>query len=108
MRSPLVVSILGGMLVVADVPLAAQQPTAPTFAPPVKLLAGTKGLGENRMFPSPALHDIDGDGLADLVIGDLRGRLTVALRQRGSGVPKFAAETKVLANDGSELDFANW
>jgi hypothetical protein len=51
---------------------------------------------------------MDGDGLADLVIGDLRGRLTVALRQRGAGAPKFAAETKVLANDGSELDFANW
>jgi len=107
MRSSLVVSLLGGMLVVAA-PLTAQQPTAPTFAPPVKLMAGGKGLGENRLFPSPVLHDMNGDGLADLVIGDLRGRLTVALRQPGAGAPKFAAETKVMANDGSELDFANW
>lgn len=106
MRSPLVVSLLGGMLVVA--PLTAQQPTTPTFAPPVKLMAGSKGLGENRLFPSPALHDMNGDGLADLVIGDLRGRLTVALRQPGAGAPKFAAEAKVMANDGAELDFANW
>jgi hypothetical protein len=102
MRSPLVALFL----LAAQLP--AQQPTAPTFAPPVKLLAGGNGLGENRLFPSPALHDINGDGLADLVIGDLRGRLTVALRQRGAGAPKFAAETKVMANDGGELDFANW
>ena len=107
MRSPLVAPFALGLLAVAA-QLTAQTATAPTFAPPVKLLAGGKGLGENRLFPSPALHDIDGDGLADLVIGDLRGRLTVALRQRGAGAPKFAAETKVLANDGSELDFANW
>lgn len=106
MRPPFVPLAVG--LLAFATPLAAQVPAAPTFAPPVKLMAGTKGLGENRLFPSPVLHDVDGDGLADLVIGDLRGRLTVAMRQRGDGTPKFAAETKVLANDGSELDFANW
>ncbi len=104
---PSLVPLAVGLLAVTT-PLAAQTPAAPTFAPPVKLLAGAKGLGENRLFPSPALHDMDGDGLADLVIGDLLGHLTVALRQRGAGAPKFAAETKVMANDGSELDFANW
>ena len=107
MRSPLVAPFAVGLLAVAA-QLTAQTATAPTFAPPVKLRAGAKGLGENRLFPSPVLHDMDGDGLADLVVGDLRGRLTVALRQRGAGVPTFAAETKVMANDGAELDFANW
>lgn len=107
MRHPLVAPFAFGLITVAA-QLPAQTATAPTFAPPVKLMAGSKGLGENRLFPSPVLHDMNGDGLADLVVGDLRGRLTVALRQRGTGVPTFAAETKVMANDGSELDFANW
>ena len=78
MRSPLVAPFAFGLIAVAA-QLPAQTATAPTFAPPVKLMAGTKGLGENRLFPSPVLHDMDGDGLADLVVGDLRGRLTVAL-----------------------------
>jgi hypothetical protein len=107
MRTPLVAPVAFGLLAVAS-QLAAQTAAAPTFAPPVKLMAGTQGLGENRLFPSPVLHDMNGDGLEDLVVGDLRGRLTVALRQRGPGVPTFAAETKVLAHDGTELDFANW
>lgn len=104
MRLPIVVV---GVLAVSA-PLATQAPTAPTFATPVKLMAGTKGLGENRLFPSPVFHDRNGDGLADLVVGDLRGHLTIALRQPGSGAPTFAAETKLMAVDGQILDFHNW
>ena len=52
--------------------------------------------------------DMNGDGLLDIVVGDLIGKMTVALREPGDGPPKFAAETKLMALDGKELDFANW
>lgn len=88
--------------------LAAQAPPLPTFAPPVRLQVAGKWLGEGRLYPSPVLHDRNGDGLADLVIGDLRGLLTVALRQPGQGPATWAAEQKLLASDGQPLDFHNW
>ena|SRR5438552_4155355 len=82
--------------------------SAPKFAPPVRLEAGDKFLGENRLFPSPVFHDMNGDGLPDIVVGDLPGRLTVALRLPGDGPPRYGAETKLKATDGKELDFHNW
>jgi phytoene dehydrogenase-like protein len=74
----------------------------------VRLKAGESFLGVDRLYPSPVWHDVDGDGLADVVVGDLSGLLTVARRQRSAGPAAFAAETKVLAENGEELDFANW
>jgi hypothetical protein len=91
----------------AGLPTAIAQ-DAPHFASPVRLMAGEKMLGHNRLFPSPVFHDMNGDGQRDLVIGDLRGRLTIALRLPGSGPARFGAETKLLGADGKELDFANW
>jgi hypothetical protein len=81
---------------------------APTFAPPVLLKAGDKNLGENRLFPSPVFHDLDGDGRVDLVVGDLVGHLTVARRAADSDSARFAAEEKVLGADGEIVDLQNW
>src|SRR6187551_4116390 len=75
-------------------------PVAPTFAPPVRLMAGEAFLGGGRLFPSPVFHDVNGDGLSDIVVGDLPGRLTVALRVKGDDPRKFAAETELMASDG--------
>ena len=88
-------------------PLLAQAP-APKFAPPVRLKAGDRFLGEGRLYPSPVFRDMNGDGLPDIVVGDLWGKLTVALRLPGDGRPRYSAETKVMASDGKELDFHNW
>lgn len=86
----------------------AQSPVpAPTFAAPVRLMAGDKFLGHNRLYPSPVLHDLDGDGKVDLVVGDLRGHLTVAPRTAVAPFG-FGAEQKVHGADGKVLDFANW
>lgn len=100
MRSHLL--LLGALLA----PLAFAQ--SPTFAAPVRLMAGDKFLGHNRLFPSPVFHDLDGNGTPDVVVGDLRGHLTVAVRAAGTGPASYAAETKVTAVDGKPLDFANW
>ncbi len=106
LATPKLCALACSSLALSVTALIAQQP--PQFAAPVRLEAGDSFLGVDRLYPSPTLHDMNGDGLADIVIGDLRGRLTVALRQPGTAPASYAAETKVMAVDGKELDFANW
>ncbi|MEZ5966127.1 MAG: hypothetical protein R3F56_19985 [Planctomycetota bacterium] len=81
-----------------------QQP-ATTFAAPVRLRAGESFLGERRLFPSPVFHDVNGDGRDDIVIGDLIGRMTYALRQADGS---YAAEAKLEDEEGKQIDFHNW
>ncbi len=76
------------------------------FKAPVRLQAGEKYIGEGRYYPSPVFRDINGDGKLDIVTGDLRGYITVALRS-GSGM-EFSAETNLLGADGKALKFDNW
>ena len=90
------------------VPLVAQSASSTAFAPPVRVQVADKWLGADRQYPSPVLHDVDDDGLADLVIGDLKGLLTVARRERRDGAPSWLAERPLLATDGRPLDFHNW
>jgi hypothetical protein len=89
-------------------PAPADTPPAPNFAPPVRLMAGEEFLGGDRLFPSPVYHDVNGDGLLDIVVGDLWGRLTVALRRKGADPRAYEAETELMAADGKRLDFHNW
>ncbi len=103
-----VAALLAASGILASPPLAAQSDGAAQFAAPVRLSAGAKFLGERRLYPSPVYHDLDGDGLQDIVVGDLRGRLTVAKRLPGKGPAKYAEEKPVLAVDGKEIDFHNW
>ena len=74
------------------------------FAPPVRIKAGDKFIGEGRLFPSPVLHDINGDKRLDIVIGDLFGRVTIAMRTP-QGV---AVEAPLKNRDGQDLKFKNW
>jgi hypothetical protein len=97
------VTLLAASTVAAQTPLV-----APTFAPPVRLKAGDKFLGENRLFPSPVYHDLNGDGRADIVVGDLQGHLTVAHRAADAASALFASEEKVLGADGEIVDLQNW
>jgi hypothetical protein len=50
------------------------------------------------------LHDVDGDGRRDIVVGDLMGSVTVALRTDDG----FAAEKPLQDRDGKPLKFHNW
>lgn len=111
MRTPLIPVCTAAFAAAAlfPSPTAAQQPgEAATFAAPVRLKAGDKLLGERRLFPSPVYHDVDGDGLVDILVGDLIGKITVALRLPGDGPPRYAAETPLEAEDGKPIDFHNW
>jgi len=75
------------------------------FAAPVQVPAGDGLLGERRMYPSPSMHDWNGDGRLDVVVGDLAGRVTVA--ERGAD-GLLAAEVKMKRRDGEPLEFNNW
>ena len=70
-------------------------------------MAGESFLGKNRMYASPAFHDVNGDGHLDAIIGDLPGRVTIALGT-GSIPMSFGAEKPMQAADGKALDFNNW
>ena len=75
------------------------------FASPRLLKAGVELVGKGRHYPSPVMHDVDRDGLSDVVIGDLMGRVTWAKAiERG----RFASEQKLLGADGKRLKFSNW
>jgi len=74
----------------------------------VRIMAGEGFAGAGRLYPSPVCHDIDGDGLLDLLIGDLPGRLTGALRIPGAGPPRFGKEAPLLDAAGKPLKFDNW
>ena len=85
---------------------AEAEPTsaAPRFAPPVRLKAENQFLAAKRHYPSPVMHDVNGDGRLDMVIGDLFGALTVNLRTEDG----WAKKAVMKGADGQPLDFHNW
>lgn len=78
------------------------------FAPPVRLLAGDAPMGEGRLYPSPALYDLDGDGVDELILGDLRGVLTVSKRRTGDGPQGWSEASALKGAGGDDLKFHNW
>lgn len=98
-----------GCAVLLCSPVTAQGPVdSAKFAQPRRIKAGDAFLGEGRLYPSPVLHDVDGDGLPDIVIGDLFGRVTCAPRTPGQTIVTFGAEMKLKDRDGEQLKFHNW
>jgi len=79
------------------------------FADPVRIMAGAVPAGAGRSYPSPAIHDIDGDQLPDLVIADLWGAVTYARRSKSLRTITFLAEKPVpQIEGGGGLKFSNW
>ena len=85
------------------------QSEGPEFAAPQRLKAGDAYLGAKRLYPSPVIQDVDGDGVGDVVIGDLMGKLTYANREIGDeGVTGFGRERPLKDRAGEGVKFHNW
>jgi hypothetical protein len=96
--------VLIGALGIAAVQMAAQ-----SFQAPERIMGAGKPVGHvledrPRPYPSPGMHDITGDGRMELVIGDLRGRLTYVVRTEDG----WSEERVLIATDGNPLSFVNW
>lgn len=85
-----------------------QQAEGCEFAPPVRIKAGADYVGAKRLFPSPVMRDVDGDGRLDIVVGDLFGGVTYARRDASLERIGFAAKQKLKDRDGDAIDFHNW
>jgi len=85
-----------------------QEPAKPVFAAPVRIKAGDAFLGQGRLYPSPVLHDIDGDNCFDIIVGDLVGKVTVARRVPAEDGLRVRAETPLKDRNGKPLKFRNW
>ena len=71
-------------------------------------MQGDAFLGQGRLYPSPVLHDIDGDKRLDIVVGDLFGKVTFAPRSAEQTPVAFGAEAPIQDRDGKPLKFHNW
>jgi hypothetical protein len=80
----------------------------PKFAPPVRLLVGGQPMGAERLYPSPVLRDMTGDGRVDVVLGDLWGAITIAPRLVQDGAPAWGPDIALKSRDGKDLKFSNW
>jgi hypothetical protein len=87
---------------------SADEMDRPRFAAPVRIRAGDAFLGAGRLYPSPVVHDVDGDRRPDIVVGDLFGKVTVAPRTAAKAPVTFAAERPLNGRDGKPLKFHNW
>lgn len=76
------------------------------FAPPVQLTAGGKK-HTGIMYPSPVLHDVDGDGAAELLIGEIFGTITISERE-SEGSTTAWTKARPMQVDGKPIKLNNW
>lgn len=79
-----------------------------SFAPPARILAGENLLGDGLPFPSPTIGDLDGDGVLDVLIGDVSGNISVASGKRVDGRLSFGPERRLEAGKAGLLAFPNF
>lgn len=89
-------------------PGATAAPTASQFEPPVQLTSENRPLGAGRLFPSPVVHDLDGDGVPEIYLGDLPGNITVTRRAAVDGSVAWEATKPLNGASGQQLKFQNW
>lgn len=77
-------------------PLCLLAPQAPQFTEPVRVRAGDDFVKvESPGYAAPAVHDVDGDGVRDLVVGQFhKGKIAV---YKGTGNGAYAARTWLQA-----------
>ena len=84
--------LLGSTLAVA----AAQESP---FHPPIRLLAGGVPMdrGADWGHAGPCMHDVDGDGQADLLVSDFGGKFWLYRNVGEAGEPRFALPAALQA-----------
>lgn len=79
---------------------------AARFAPPVQLTAGGKN-HTGILYPSPVMHDVDGDGAHELLIGEIFGTITISDRDAEGGVTAWAKANPMKVG-GEPIKLNNW
>ncbi len=77
------------------------------FARPVEITTAGKTYVD-VLYPSPVLHDLNGDGKQELIIGDLRGYLQVAKRDSATDSPEWGDSQMMQSVEGKDIKFSNW
>ena len=106
--TPKALILTAGCAILLNTPGTAQEPGKPIFAAPQRISAGDAYLGQGRLYPSPVLHDIDGDKHLDILVADLIGKVTVARRVATETGMRVLAETPLNGRNGKPLKFHNW
>lgn len=82
------------------------------FEAPERLMVGDQPLNAEtrQMYPSPAVYDVDSDGQAELVVGDIFGSLQVYENQNtsGKGDPVWGKPTRLETAEGTPIKVPNW
>ena len=80
------------------------------FEAPVRLMSDGKPLEARDSFPSPAIYDIDGDGVNEMTVGGLRGNLEVFedSNKSGQGEPIWKSRGSLKDSDGKRIKLTNW
>ena len=72
------------------------------FEKPVRLMAGNKVISvESPGYAAPAFHDLDGDGVKDLLVGQFSGGKITVFRGMGDGKFKKGVPLKAGGADVS-------
>ena len=80
------------------------------FEAPVRLMSDGKPLEARDPFPSPAIYDIDGDGVNEMTIGGLRGNIEIFedSNKSGQGEPIWESRGSLKDSDGKRIQLTNW
>ena len=82
-----------------------------TFEVPLLLTVNDKPLvSERDRYPSPAIYDIDGDGVNELIVGGLRGSVGVFenSNESGKGDPVWEPRQELTDAEGKRIETTNW
>src|SRR5262245_16703931 len=91
--------ILGNCWLISQSQVTAEESTI--FQKPIRLQAQQKEIdtGEFWGHSGPAVADVDGDGLRDLVLGDYSGKFHFFRNIGSNRDPKYAAPKNLMAGD---------